>query len=282
MGRQGSIVFLHDNVGTEYVSRIDDGGKRASRASQSAFQSVNLYGSGKSVADVIDELEPAAIVLTAPLCDDRMVLGQIERAHIPCVRIAPILDADRGCRVIMDEYDAARAITAKLLDAGHQRIGIIKGPREHLVSIRRFSGFANALGGRRLRVEPELVVIGDFSRESGRKLAPQLFRAKPTAIFASNDEMALGVLEAARAAGLSVPGDLSIAGFDGNSAAARSSPAISTIRQPLGAMGEAAFGLAVKSAASGRTLQQTEEIAFEVVEGGSIGQVASEDAVAAR
>src|SRR5690606_7030481 len=138
---------------------------------------------------VLESATFGGIVLTPPLSDDRHVLSLIEARRLPYVRIAPLLDPDRGCTVIMDEYDAARAITAHLLDKGHRRIGFIRGPRIHLVSMRRFNGYANALGGRGLRIDQQLIVQGDFSRQSGRDLADKLFAAKPTAIFASNDEM---------------------------------------------------------------------------------------------
>lgn len=86
----------------------------------------------------------------------------------------------------MDEFDAARAITDHMLEKGHRRIGFLRGPREHLVSIRRYNGYAAALGGKGLRIDPGLIVQGDFSRESGRAQAAGLFAAKPTAIFASD------------------------------------------------------------------------------------------------
>ena len=140
----------------------------------------------------------------------------------------------------MDEYDAARAITDLLLRKGHRRIGFVRGPKVHLVSMRRYNGYANALGGKGLRIDPTLVVQGDFSRQSGREQAATLFAARPTAIFASNDEMAVGIIDAAQAAGIAIPGDISLAGFDDNAIARTVRPRLTSVRQPLEEMGEAA------------------------------------------
>lgn len=275
MNVHNSILLLHDNVGAEYVSRIDKGAMSASSSNGFKLRSINLYGSDTKIADLIDEQGFAGIIITPPLSDDRAVIARIEALGVPFVRIAPMLDLDRGSIVTMDEYDAARAITDVLLKAGHRRIGFIKGPRQHLVSIRRFNGFANALGGHGLRVDAGLIVEGDFSRASGREAGERLLRAKPSAIFASNDEMAIGVVEAARALGIPVPGDLSLVGFDGNSAAERCNPPITTIRQPLGEMGEAAVRILARRIRQGDRSRAREEIPYEVMQGKSVSAFAT-------
>jgi LacI family transcriptional regulator len=105
------------------------------------------------------------VILTAPLSDDRHLLSAIEKQGLPCVRIAPMLDPDRGCTVTMDEYEAARAITDLLLRRGIA--GRLRArPQRPLVSLRRYNGYAAALGGKGLRLDPKLIVQGDFSRQS--------------------------------------------------------------------------------------------------------------------
>lgn len=170
----------------------------------------------------------------------------------------------------MDEYDAARAITDLLLQKGHRRIGFVRGPNVHLVSMRRYNGYANALGGKGLRIDPTLVVQGDFSRESGREQAPKLFAAKPTAIFARNDELAVGVIEAANAAGISVPGDISVAGFDDNTIARTVRPRLTSVRQPLEEMGEAACKMLVERIVRASQGNQHKQVPFEIVERESV------------
>lgn len=270
MANSSRILLAFDNVGAEYVSRIKEGAMRAVNASGYSLDCENLYGTAKQFSDILSAQEYAGIILTPPLSDDRHELLQAEALGVPVVRIAPMLDLERGSTVIMDEYNAARAVTQILLDNGHRRIGFIKGPREHLVSIRRFNGFANALGGSAQRVDQNLIVQGDFSRESGFEQAEHLFSKDVTAIFASNDEMALGVLDAASKRGLSVPDDLSLVGFDGNSAATRCSPPLTTVRQPLEAMGDAAVRILSAQLGGGGRGKVNEDVPFSIMEGESV------------
>ena len=265
------ILVLFDNNGHEYVSRIHEG---ARRLGQSGFrvQAENLFLTRKPIEQVLDDPTIAGIVLTPPLSDDRHVLSLIEARKLPYVRIAPLLDPDRGCTVIMDEYDAARAICAHLLDKGHRRIGFIRGPRVHLVSMRRFNGYANALGGKGLRIDPSLIVEGDFSRQSGRDLAGKLF-AKPTAIFASNDEMAIGVIEAARVANIDIPRDISLVGFDDNAAARTVRPRLTSLRQPLEEMGEAACKILADRIRQPSRRNDHVEVPFQIVQRDSVAEI---------
>jgi len=270
MNARTRILLLFDNNGNEYVSRIKDGASRLGHSSGLPVQAENLFGTGKSIADFLEPDLPAGIVLTPPLSDDRRVLSLLEEHGLPYVRIAPLLDADRGNTVVMDEYDAARAITDLLLRKGHRRIGFVRGPNVHLVSMRRYNGYANALGGKGLRIDPALIVQGDFSRQSGREQAPKLFAAKPTAIFASNDEMAVGVIDAANAAGIAIPGDISLAGFDDNAIARTVRPRLTSVRQPLEEMGEAACQILVERLRNPSRTHQHKQVPFEIVERESV------------
>jgi LacI family transcriptional regulator len=265
MNARARFLLLFDNNGNEYVSRIKEGASRFGQSSGFPVQAENLFGTGKSVADFLESDPPAGIVLTPPLSDDRHVLNLLEERRLPYVRIAPLLDTDRGNTVVMDEYDAARAITDLLLQKGHRRIGFVRGPNVHLVSMRRYNGYANALGGKGLRIDPALIVQGDFSRQSGREQAPKLFAAKPTAIFASNDEMAVGVIEAANAAGISIPGDISLAGFDDNAIARTVRPRLSSVRQPLEEMGEVACQILVDRLRNPTRASQHKQVPFEIM-----------------
>ena len=270
MDSRTRILLLFDNNGNEYVSRIQEGASRFCRSAGVPLLAENLYPNRPPISDFLDADNLAGVILTPPLSDDRHVLGMIEQRGLPCVRIAPLLDPDRESTVVMDEYDAARAITDHLLQKGHRRIGFVRGPRQHLVSMRRYNGYANALGGKGLRVDNSLIVQGDFSRESGRELAPTLFAAKPTAIFASNDEMAVGVIEAANAAGINVPGDISLAGFDDNAVARTVRPRLTSVRQPLEEMGEVACQILVDRIRHSARGNQHKQVPFEIVERDSV------------
>lgn len=275
MNSRTRFLLMFDNNGNEYVSRIKDGASRFGQSSGFPVQAENLFGTDKSIIDFLEGDAPAGIVLTPPLSDDRHVLSLLEERRLPYVRIAPLLDVDRGCTVVMDEYDAARAITDLLLRKGHRRIGFVRGPNIHLVSMRRYNGYANALGGKGLRIDPALIVQGDFSRQSGREQAPKLFAAKPTAIFASNDEMAVGVIEAANAAGISIPGDISLAGFDDNAIARTVRPRLTSVRQPLEQMGEVAGQILVERLRNPSRTSQHKQVPFEIMERDSVIEYAA-------
>lgn len=272
MNARTRILLLFDNVGTEYASRIQSGADRLGNSSGFRVHAENIYGTGRRVDEFLGDETLAGIVLTPPLSDDRHVLSLIEDRRIPYVRIAPMLDLHRGSTVTMDEYEAARAIADHLLEKGHRRVGFLRGPRVHLVSMRRYNGYANALGGKRLSLDPALIMEGDFSRKSGRELAGRLFAAKPTAIFASNDEMAIGVIEAADAARIAIPGDISLVGFDDNAAARTVRPRLTTVRQPLEEMGETACRLVINRIRNPAKPLEHEQVPFQIMERDSVAE----------
>jgi len=275
MNSRTRILLLFDNNGPEYVSRITDAVSRSARSLGFPVQSENLFASRRPITELLESDTFAGIILTAPLSDDRHLLSLIEKRGLPCVRIAPMLDPDRGCTVIMDEYDAARAITDLLLRKGHRRIGFVRGPSVHLVSLRRYNGYANALGGKGLRIDPTLIVHGDFSRQSGREQAAALFAVKPTAIFASNDEMAVGIVDAARAVGIDIPGDISVVGFDDNTIARTCRPRLTSVRQPLEEMGEAACKLLIDRIRRPSPNNEHKQVPFQIVERESVIEFAA-------
>jgi LacI family transcriptional regulator len=135
-------------------------------------------------------------------------------------------------------YDATRYLIA----LEHQRIGFITGRLEHGCSKDRLAGYHSALAEYGLNADPQLVCAGDFTQPAGFRAARELLELPepPTAIFASNDVMAFGVMEAARVRGLRIPEDISIVGFDDIPQASHVHPQLTTIRQPLEQMGRLA------------------------------------------
>jgi len=161
------------------------------------------------------------------------------------VRIAPWRDLDRGARVEMDDRRAAYEMTGHLLALGHRDIGFIRGHPGHGASLLRFEGYAQALAAQGVAVNNDWVAQGNFSSESGVDCGQALLDRpdRPTAIFASNDDMGLGVLMVAARLGLSVPDQLSVAGFDDSTAAKIVWPPLTTVRQPVVDMAYAAADL---------------------------------------
>jgi LacI family transcriptional regulator len=137
------------------------------------------------------------------------------------------------------------AATRYLLRLGHRRIAYIQGPSKFLVSCERYEGYSEALREAGISPDPTLVMEGDFMPLGGRSCASKLLamEERPTAIFAANDLMAYGVLEAAEEYGLQVPEDLSLIGFDDIPLSAHTRPALTTIRQPFYSIGQRAIEL---------------------------------------
>ena len=138
-------------------------------------------------------------------------------------------------------------MTRYLLDLGHKNIGFIKGHPNHVASRDRFRGFCDALAEAGMDVDAAPVEQGYFSYRSGLTAGERLLAREqpPTAIFASNDDMAAATVSFAHRLGLSVPEDISIVGFDDTALATSVWPELTTVKQPIAAMAEAALELLI-------------------------------------
>ncbi|MCW6005767.1 LacI family transcriptional regulator [Micromonospora sp. CPCC 205371] len=180
------------------------------------------------------------LVLIAPVLEPETV-EEIQAGELPVVVIDPRrLDLDLP-RVMADNYDGVRAGTQHLLGLGHRRIAYIRGEEDHESTERRYRGYADAMLLAGIPPEPALVASSNFNHQGGVHAATQLLTTtpRPTAIVAGADPIAVGALDAARALGLSVPGDVSVVGFDDLPQAALCTPPLTTVRQPLREMGRA-------------------------------------------
>lgn len=144
--------------------------------------------------------------------------------------------------VLTDNVDAAERATQHLIDLGHRRIGHLLGPEHNVVSRERFAGFAKALAASGLAPVPEWSFRGNFDMESGLSAAARFvsMSERPTAIFAANDESAIGFLSGLRHHGIICPRDISVVGFDDLGVAAHYVPPLTTMRQPREALGRMA------------------------------------------
>ncbi|HOT91317.1 MAG TPA: LacI family DNA-binding transcriptional regulator [Anaerolineae bacterium] len=159
--------------------------------------------------------------------------------------------------VISTNREGAIAVMEYLLDLGHRRIGFITGRKGLLSASRRQQGYLEALERAGVPLDPDLIQEGDYSRERGFSCAQQLFGLPdpPTAIFAANDQSALGVMDAAREAGLRVPEDISVVGFDNIPQAAGCVPGLTTVDQFVSEMGYIATTMLIKLM-RGETLEE--------------------------
>jgi LacI family repressor for deo operon, udp, cdd, tsx, nupC, and nupG len=145
--------------------------------------------------------------------------------------------------VVIDNQRSARVATEHLIGLGHRRIGFITGPPGNVLTRDRLTGYRAALAAAAIPVDPALIIAGDFSVASGIAASRHLLglASRPTALVASNDEMALGAVQAVKQAALRVPGDLSVVGFDDIRFAAVCDPPLTTISQPRQQIGRSAM-----------------------------------------
>jgi LacI family transcriptional regulator len=238
------IGLLYYDPSAAYIAGVQQGATLGCREAGRHLVVESLRSNGADVEPQLESmlaaLRPDGMILTPPLCDNPQILA-ILRAHgTPCVLISPAGDGHGMARVLMDDALAAEEVTNLLIGLGHKTIGFIQGDQS--ASERRQRGFERALEAHGIAPDPTLVMPGAFDFDSGVHGAQRLLaRAhRPTAIFAANDDMALGALTTAQRLGLSVPGDIAIVGFDDSRAAGLVWPALTTVRQPLAEMGIAA------------------------------------------
>jgi LacI family transcriptional regulator len=176
-------------------------------------------------------------------------LGALHEHGYPFV----IIDPHRPLGDIVPTVSAAHSsgaseATEHLLALGHRRIGVLTGPVGWIATDDRLRGYRGALAAAGVMPEGRLEVAGDWTMEGGRAAAAALLDQPqpPSAIFAFNDMMAIGAIQAARARGLRVPEDVSIVGFDDTVEASIVSPGLTTVRQPLAEMGRMAVSQLVR------------------------------------
>ncbi len=135
----------------------------------------------------------------------------------------------------VDNVSGARNAVEHLAGLGHKRIGFISAPLKYMFAQFRLEGYQQGLEHHGLTIEPALVVEGNLTEESGYAAARQLLALKhrPTALLAASDMMAIGALRAIKEAGLRVPDDLAVVGFDGTLVSAHTDPPLTTVRQPV-------------------------------------------------
>ncbi|MCZ8173265.1 MAG: substrate-binding domain-containing protein, partial [Brevundimonas sp.] len=192
-------------------------------------------GVGEQVRGLVTETHVDGIILSSPVTDCEPVLRALESMDIPFVRISPGTNHALTSSVFMDDAQAADDMTTHLINAGHRRIGFIKGHPNHMASDDRLNGYRRALDRVGIAFDPGMVCDGEFDFDSGVRGAGRLLDLPepPTAIFASNDDMAAGVLAVAHDRGIPVPAQLSVAGFDDTTLARTVWPPLTTIHQPM-------------------------------------------------
>lgn len=187
--------------------------------------------------------KPEGIIIFPPLSLNKMFIRKLIDLNIPVVSVGATSIHEQQGSVTIKDRKAAKEMTHYLIGKGHQRIGFVLGEKGQYATKARLKGYKAALRKNGIALDETLVFQGDFHFESGVAAGENLLSRPnpPTAIFASNDEMAAGVILSAQKLGVAIPSELSVVGFDDNAFSRGTWPSLTTIHQPLEEFGRMAM-----------------------------------------
>lgn len=244
--RSYTLGLVYDNPNALYISDIQRG---VLRACQDTGYELIMHPGNFGDRLLVEEIERfvsrariGGLILLSPISQRDALARRLKRDGIPYVRISPRKIDSEARIVVSNDRRGAELMVEYLVSIGHRTIGFVKGPAKNLSAEEKYEGFSKVIEQNRLPLRKSLVAEGENTFESGVAAGNYLLDRddRPSAVFASNDAMALGVLKSAMMLGLKVPEDLSIAGFDDSALATVTWPDLTTIHQPVEKLGEMA------------------------------------------
>lgn len=236
-GEQTRIAVLFENPSSSYLGEFLFGA--LAEASRSDFQIIVRSSENRTATkSLVRHLAEGGIqgfVLPPPLCDDQCILDLVVDLNAIAIAVGPSNATQSQGAVLVDDIQAAYDLTRHIISLGHERIGFIKGNPEQVATGRRLKGYLKAMRDAGLQIDKSLIVQGQFTYRSGMDGAEKLLSVdpRPTAIFASNDDMAVATIAVAQGRHLDVPKDITVCGFDDTEMASSIWPELTTIRQPI-------------------------------------------------
>lgn len=202
---------------------------------------------------LLEEKRVDGIILASVINDEQQMMEYLADSTVPLIMINRVLKNVHTHYVVIDNVRGAGLVMEHLIENGHRDIAFVGGLSHVEATRERLQGYKMMLGAYELPVKPELIRLGSFRRESGYSNALELLKLspRPTAIFAANDILALGVLQAAADLNLRVPGDLAVVGFDDIPFASYAEVSLTTVAQPKYAMGEMAAKILIEEIKEG-------------------------------
>lgn len=264
MGDQMSIGMVCGDLSSGYLARLNHAMLKACSDAR-RYLAVELFDEKstewrKQVEAFLDRARVKNIVLVPPMCDSSDLHELLKERDVRFALISPSRPVSGAISIAMDDRMAAMEMTQHLIDLGHKRIGHIGGDMGHVATLLRQQGYEEALLRAGLgRPEASLMEPGHFRFKDALDCADRMLTCKnrPTAIFAANDEMAAAVVMTANRLGLSVPGDLSIAGFDNTEIAQTIWPELTTVSQPYEDIAKEAVRLSVQNTSANNGISAT-------------------------
>ena len=260
-GEQLRIALMFDNPSASYLSEFLMGAleEATSIDAHLEVQSCETTTEALPLMRKLAEDGIGGFILPPPLCDDQRVLDVAREAGAIAIAVGPGKAQGTHGAVMIDDFEAAYDMTRHIIELGHTRIGFIIGNPEQVASGRRLNGYRAALEKAGIPIEDELIVQGRFTYRSGMAGAEKLLALaeRPTAIFASNDDMAAATVAVAHRQHLDVPNDITVCGFDDTAMASTIWPELTTVRQPIREMTAWAVGAIARIARSRRSGERT-------------------------
>jgi LacI family transcriptional regulator len=264
------LLYRDDDV-NHYIPDIQHGALDACRERGYNLLLHPCEGGIDEAAFEIQELARQALldgfIVTPPLADSLELMDEMTRIRVPFVRVSQLHRGRLSPSVAVADRLGAYRMMEYLASLGHRDIAFIVGSQNQGASIDRLQGYRDAVAKLALTDEAAWIRQGDFTFESGRRCMTELLALKkrPTAVFASNDDMAAGALLVAHRQGFEVPADLSIVGFDDIAMSQRLWPPLTTVRQPTKKAAFAATTMLLDSLAGGNSSRGSMELETELV-----------------
>jgi LacI family transcriptional regulator len=244
------IGLLYSNPSAAYLSRYLLGSLEQARLSHVQLLVENCDTGDLEEQEALRDLIAAGVdgvILSPPMCDSPKILETLGQSGVLCVVVANWRPPEIVSVVRIDDVEAAAAMTRHIIGLGHKRVGFIVGNPTHKASEQRLLGYKAAMHQAGLATPADLIVQGQFTYRSGLAAAEILLDLpdRPTAIFASNDDMAAATVAVAHRRQLDVPRDLTVCGFDDTDFAQSIWPELTTIHQPIAQMSRTAVEMLV-------------------------------------
>jgi len=272
--RTHTLGLLLPDMHGEFFSEMIRGVDQAAQlqgftllVSRSSSRADELTMAARSMRGRVD-----GMIVMAPDLDDSRVLARWA-VHAPSVLVNPEIQVE-GCDTLQfDNRGGAETVTRHLISLGHTRIATVHGPSHNIDARERLEGYRAALRGAGLTPAPELEIAGAFTERSGYDAAEAIvaLTPRPTAVFVANDHMAVGLMGALHDAGLQIPGDIALAGFDDIPMARYMTPPLTTIHLDVEALGRRAVQFLLDPEVAGAKRGRHEVVPVTLVVRGSCG-----------